>query len=107
MGTDDRLEGAGSTDKPLGDAGSGASGGGSIGNLPGPGAATGADPKQGVRQPNAGEVEPENRRLDQHPHQTAEVPLGSGDRPDPPGKGGLGPQDAQENKQQDVPPRGN
>lgn len=32
-----------STDKPLGDAGSGASGGGSIGNTPGPGSATGGD----------------------------------------------------------------
>ena len=102
MGIDERLEGEGSTDKPLGDAGSGASGGGSIGNLPGPGAATGGDPKQGVRQPNAGEVEPENRRLEQDPHQTAEVPLGSGDRPEPAGMGGQGPQTGQ-----DVPPRAN
>lgn len=83
-----------STDKPLGDAGSGASGGGSIGNTPGPGSATGGDPKQGVRQPNAGEVEPENRRLDQRPHQTAEVPYGSGDAPEIPGKGGLDAQNA-------------
>lgn len=81
MSNNDRIEGPGSTDKPLGDAGSGATGGGSFGNLPGPGAATGGDPHQGVRQPNAGEVEPENRRLDQQPHQTAEVPLGSGNRP--------------------------
>jgi hypothetical protein len=78
------------TDKPLGDAGSGASGGGSIGNLPGPGAPTGGDPKQGVRTPNAAENEPENRRLDQHPHQTAEVPYGSGDRPEISGQGGMG-----------------
>jgi hypothetical protein len=87
-------EQAESTDKPLGDAGSGASGGGSIGNLPGPGAPTGGDPKQGVRAPNAGEVEPESRRLDQHPEQTAEVPYGSGDRPDPAGAGGLDAQNA-------------
>jgi hypothetical protein len=53
----DRLEGPGSTDKPLGDAGSGASGGGSLGNQPGPGAATGGDPAQGVRQPTSGEAE--------------------------------------------------
>jgi hypothetical protein len=53
----DRLEGPGSTDKPLGDAGSGASGGGSLGNQPGPGAATGGDPTQGVRQPTSGETE--------------------------------------------------
>ncbi|KQR76266.1 hypothetical protein ASG35_14315 [Burkholderia sp. Leaf177] len=40
--------------KPLGDSGSGASGGGSIGNLPGPGgAATGGDAHQGVRTPDA------------------------------------------------------
>jgi hypothetical protein len=78
-----------STDKPLGDAGSGASGGGSIGNLPGPGAPTGGDPKQGVRAPNAGEIEPENRGLKEHPKQTAEVPYGSGDRPEPSGKGGM------------------
>jgi hypothetical protein len=38
--------------KPLGDSGSGASGGGSIGNLPG-GAATGGDARQGVRAPDA------------------------------------------------------
>jgi hypothetical protein len=53
----DRLGGPGSTDKPLGDAGSGASGGGSLGNQPGPGAATGGDPAQGVRQPTSGETE--------------------------------------------------
>ena len=41
------------------------------------------------RRPNAAEIEPENRRLDQHPHQTAEVPYGSGDRPEPAGKGGM------------------
>ncbi|SAK47607.1 hypothetical protein [Caballeronia ptereochthonis] len=69
-----------STDTPLGNAGRGASGG---------------DPKQGARKPNAGEIEPENRRLDQHPHQTAEVPYGSGNEPEIAGKGGLGPQDAQ------------
>ena len=50
-------EGPGSTDKPLGDAGSGASGAGSLGNQPGPGAATGGDPAQGVRQPTSGETE--------------------------------------------------
>jgi hypothetical protein len=83
-----------STDKPLGDPGSGASGGGSIGNQPGPGSATGGDPKQGVRKPNAGETEPVSRRLDQHPHQTAEVPYGSGDRPEPAGAGGLDAQNA-------------
>ncbi|WP_244817032.1 hypothetical protein [Caballeronia sp. Lep1P3] len=109
MSSDDRFEGPGSTDKPLGDAGSGASGGGSFGNQPGPGAATGGDPKQGVRQPNAGEVEPEERRLGQQPHQTAEVPLGSGDRPEAPGKGGQGPEVSDDHSlgQQDVPPRGN
>jgi hypothetical protein len=62
------------TDKPLGDAGSGA---------------TGGDAKQGVRKPNAAEIEPENRRLEQHPHQTAEVPYGSGDRPEIAGTGGM------------------
>jgi hypothetical protein len=82
------------TDKPLGDPGSGASGGGSIGNQPGPGSATGGDPKQGVRRPNAAEIEPESRRLDQHPQQTAEVPYGSGDRPEPAGAGGLDAQNA-------------
>ncbi|WP_232519325.1 hypothetical protein [Caballeronia insecticola] len=85
MNTDEQK----STDKPLGDAGSGASGGGSLGNAPGPGAPTGGDPKQGVRKPNAGEVEPENRRLDQHPEQTAEVPYGSGGRPEIAGTGGM------------------
>jgi hypothetical protein len=39
--------------KPLGDSGTGASGGGSIGNLPG-GAATGGEPRQGVRSPDSG-----------------------------------------------------
>jgi hypothetical protein len=39
--------------------------------------------------PNAAEIEPENRRLDQHPHQTAEVPYGSGAAPEIAGKGGL------------------
>ncbi len=73
----------------MGDAGTGATGGGSFGNMPGPGAATGSDPKQGVRAPNGGEVEPKNRRLDQHPHQTAEVPYGSEDRPEASGKGGM------------------
>ncbi|KND56489.1 hypothetical protein BVER_05357 [Candidatus Burkholderia verschuerenii] len=86
-----------STDKPLGDAGSGASGGGSFGNEPGPGAATGGDPKQGVRKPNAAEIEPANRRLDQHPHQTAEVPYGSGNRPEPSGKGGMEAQNPSSN----------
>ena len=89
----------GSTDKPLGDAGSGASGGGSIGNTPGPGSATGGDPKQGVRAPNAGEIEPANRRLDQHPHQTAEVPYGSGNEPEIAGKGGLDAQNAENTDQ--------
>lgn len=83
-----------STDKPLGDSGSGASGGGSIGNQPGPGSPTGGDPKQGVRKPNAGEVEPEKRRLDQHPEQTAEVPYGSGGKAEPTGAGGLDAQNA-------------
>ena len=46
--------------KPLGDSGSGASGGGSFGNLPG-GAATGADARQGVRQPDAPLHEPDAR----------------------------------------------
>lgn len=32
----------------------------------------------------------------QHPHQTAEVPLGSGDVPDPPGKGGQAAQNSEE-----------
>jgi len=109
MSSNDRVEGPGSTDKPLGDAGSGASGGGSLGNQPGPGSATGGDPRQGVRQPNAGEVEPGNRRLDQQPEQTAEVPLGSGNRPEPPGKGGQGAQvsDAPDASEQHVPPRAN
>jgi hypothetical protein len=100
----------GSTDKPLGDAGSGASGGGSLGNMPGPGAPTGGDPKQGVRAPNAGEVEPENRRLDQDPHQTAEVPYGSGDRPEISGQGGMeadSPKEQDPAKDQAAPPRGN
>jgi hypothetical protein len=44
---------------------------------------------EGGHRPNAAEIEPENRRLDQHPHQTAEVPYGSGDRPEPAGKGGM------------------
>ncbi|SAK46644.1 hypothetical protein AWB82_00918 [Caballeronia glebae] len=44
--------------------------------------------------PNAAEIEPENRRLDQHPHQTAEVPYGSGNEPELPGKGGLDAQNA-------------
>ncbi|KND54988.1 hypothetical protein BPUN_3270 [Candidatus Paraburkholderia kirkii] len=68
-----------STGKSLDDAGSGASGG---------------NPQQGVRRSNAAEIEPENRRLDQHPYQTAEVPYGSGNEPEIAGKGGLGPQDA-------------
>jgi hypothetical protein len=46
--------------KPLGDSGSGASGGGSIGNLPG-GAATGADARQGVRPPDAPLHQPDAR----------------------------------------------
>ncbi|MDR5762618.1 hypothetical protein [Caballeronia sp. LZ035] len=44
--------------------------------------------------PNAAEIEPENRRLDQHPHQTAEVPYGSGDQPEIAGHGGLDPEPA-------------
>lgn len=83
-----------STDKPLGDAGSGASGGGSIANQPGPGSATGGDPTQGVRKPNAGEAEPATRRLGQNPEQTAEVPYGSGGRAEPAGAGGLDAQNA-------------
>jgi hypothetical protein len=46
--------------------------------------------------PNAAEIEPPNRRLDQHPHQTAEVPYGSGNEPEIAGKGGLDPQSAGE-----------
>jgi hypothetical protein len=45
--------------------------------------------------PNAAEIEPENRRLDQHPHQTAEVPYGSGNEPEVAGKGGFDAQDAE------------
>ncbi|SAL82350.1 hypothetical protein AWB74_06239 [Caballeronia arvi] len=78
----DRSEGPGSTDKPLGDAGSGASGGGSLGNQPGPGAATGGDPAQGVRQRSPGEVEPSPA---QH-RSKQEVPPESGNRPESPGK---------------------
>jgi hypothetical protein len=63
--------------KPLGDSGTGASGGGSGGNLPG-GAAT-AEPG-----------EPDSRNLTQHPTQTAEVPLGSGNAPEASGGGGFG-----------------
>ncbi|WP_438391237.1 hypothetical protein [Caballeronia sp. DA-9] len=46
--------------KPLGDAGSGASGGGSVGNLPGA-AATGGDARQGVRSPDVPLQEPDPR----------------------------------------------
>lgn len=46
--------------KPFGDSGSGASGGGSIGNLPG-GAATGGDARQGTRPPDAPLHEPDPR----------------------------------------------
>jgi hypothetical protein len=84
-------------DKPLGDGGSGASGGGSGGNLPGT-PATGGDPRQGTRTPDASRPtsakaepgEPDERDLSRQPGQTAEVPLGSGDRPEPSGKGGFG-----------------
>ncbi len=70
-------------DKPLGDSGTGASGGGSIGNLPG-GAATGGDVRQGVRRPDAKgntanrEVNSEshqddpNRREEEHPGKTGD-----------------------------------
>ena len=83
--------------KPLGDSGSGASGGGSVGNLPG-GAATGGDARQGVRpadaplssNPKAEPGEPDGRDLTQHPKQTAEVPLGSGNTPEASGRGGFG-----------------
>jgi|SRR5471032_2238805 hypothetical protein len=83
--------------KPLGDSGSGASGGGSGGNLPG-GAATGGDARQGVRPADAPlsssskaePGEPDDRNLTQHPKQTAEVPLGSGDSPEASGQGGFG-----------------
>ncbi|AMM17188.1 hypothetical protein AX768_23370 [Burkholderia sp. PAMC 28687] len=34
--------------------------------------------------------EPDNRDLKQNPKQTAEVPLGSGDSPEPSGTGGFG-----------------
>ncbi|WP_250517103.1 hypothetical protein [Caballeronia sp. INDeC2] len=78
----DRLEGPGSTDKPLGDAGSGASGGGSLGNQTGPGAATGGDPAQGVRQPASGEDE---ERLAQH-RSKQEVSPESGNNTEAPGK---------------------
>jgi hypothetical protein len=78
----DRLKGSGSTDKPLGDAGSGASGGGSLGNQPGPGSATGGDPAQGVRQPISGEAEqsPAQHRSKQ------EAPPKSGNSTESPGK---------------------
>ena len=49
--------------------------------------------------PNAAEKEPANRRLDQHPHQTAEVPYGSGNEPEIAGKGGLDAQNADESDQ--------
>ena len=83
--------------KPLGDSGSGASGGGSGGNLPG-GAATGGDASQGVRpadapRPSSAKAEPgepDGRNLTQHPKQTAEVPLGSGNTPEASGRGGFG-----------------
>lgn len=83
--------------KPLGDVGTGASGGGSGGNLPG-GAATGGDARQGVRPADAPRPsntkaepgEPDDRKLTQQPKQTAEVPLGSGDAPEPSGGGGFG-----------------
>ena len=83
--------------KPLGDSGTGASGGGSGGNLPG-GAATGGDARQGVRpadgpQPSSAKAEPgepDDRNLTQHPKQTAEVPLGSGNTPEASGRGGFG-----------------
>ncbi|WP_321794065.1 hypothetical protein [Caballeronia sp. J97] len=45
--------------------------------------------------PNAAEIEPENRRLDQHPHQTAEVPYGSGKQPEVAGKGGFDAREAE------------
>jgi hypothetical protein len=86
-------------DKPLGDDGSGASGGGSGGNLPdGAAPATGGDPHQGTRIPDAprpvsGEAEggaPEERDLKRQPEQTAEVPLGSGNKPEPSGGAGFG-----------------
>ncbi|SAK49928.1 hypothetical protein AWB82_01336 [Caballeronia glebae] len=80
--SNDRLEGPGSTDKPLGDAGSGASGGGSLGNQPGPGAATGGDPAQGVRQPTSGEAK---QSPAQHPSKQ-EVPPESGSTTESPGK---------------------
>lgn len=83
--------------KPLGDSGTGASGGGSGGNLPG-GAATGGNAQQGVRPPDAPQTsstkaepgEPDSRNLTQHPTQTAEVPLGSGNAPEASGRGGFG-----------------
>jgi hypothetical protein len=87
-------------DKPLGDDGSGASGGGSGGNLPDSPAAraTGGDPRQGAKIPDAlrtvrGKAEPgepDERDLKRQPEQTAEVPLGSGDKPEPSGEGGFG-----------------
>jgi hypothetical protein len=86
-------------DKPLGDSGSGASGGGSGGNFPsGSAPATGGYPRQGVRKPDvprsdsgkADSGEPEDRDLRRQPKQTAEVPLGSIDRPEASGSGGFG-----------------
>jgi hypothetical protein len=86
-------------DKPLGDEGSGASGGGSFGNLPdGSTPATGGDPEQRERladapRPVSGKAEPgepEERDLKRQPQQTAEVPLGSGNRPEPSGAAGFG-----------------
>jgi hypothetical protein len=76
--------------KSLGDSCSG-------GNLPG-GAATGGNAHQGARpagapQPSSAKAEPgepDGRNLTQHPKQTAEVPLGSGNTPEASGRGGFG-----------------
>jgi hypothetical protein len=77
--------------KPLGDSGTGTSGGGSGGNAHG-------NVQQGVRPPDAPQLsstkaepgEPDSRNLTQHPKQTAEVPLGSGNTPEASGRGGFG-----------------
>jgi hypothetical protein len=66
--------------KPLGDSG------------------TGGNAQQGVRPPDAPQTsstkaepgEPDSRNLTQHPKQTAEVPLGSGNAPEASGRGGFG-----------------
>jgi hypothetical protein len=77
--------------KPFGASGAGTSGGGSGGNAHG-------NVQQGVRPPGAPQPastkaepgEPDSRNLTEHPKQTAEVPLGSGNTPEASGRGGFG-----------------